>query len=165
MTIQEAKDWISKQEFKFANSYAKTYPHSYLHKDKADDKQKFVDFLKLIRKEGVVYTFLQKQYVYLHIEDHIYWEVGRPIPSVIILNKAPVRTLQVNKQNLAYENIANELKTKLEKRELYLENLLAKEKKTNNDLNQINFLMNTTRRVDGGGKNIIDNYKINIRYE
>lgn len=165
MTLEEGKEWINNQTFKIAKSYEKTYPHSYLHKDKADNEDKFTEFIRLIRENGIVYTFNKKQYIYLEIDEYIYWEVGRPILAVIILNKAHKNTLKINNQKLAYQSIANKLKNKLQQREIYIEKLINKEIKTDKDYSQIKFLMDNIRRVDGGGKNIIDNYKTKIRYE
>lgn len=165
MTISEAKEFLNKQEFTFAKSYADTFPHTYLQRRKASDETQFEQFLQLIRKEGKVYHFFQKQYVYLEIDNFIYWEVGRPIKCVQVLNKAPKETLIKNRQTLADENVSSILLQKLQEREIYLENLLSIENKTEHDYQKIKFLMDTQRKIHGGGKNIIDNYKLEVKYE
>ena len=165
MTIEEARLFLLDQEFTFAKSYADTFPHYYLQRIKSTNENKFEELLYLIREQGKVYHFYKKQYVYLEIDDFVYWEVGRPIKCVQVLNKvAKQRFIELN-QYEANEEITNELKKKLQERELYLNSLLNKKEKTHSDLRQINFLMDTQRRIHGGGKNIIDDYKIKLRYE
>jgi len=165
MTIQEAKIFISEQEFIFAKSYANTFPHTYLKRAKSTNEVLFEGFLKLIRQAGSVYRFFSKQYIYLEIDEFVYWEMGRPIKCAQILNRADKKSLELNGQKLAPEHEANELKKKLSEREIYLDTLLSKEIKTCRDYRQINFLMDTRRRIQGGGHNIIDNHKIQVRYE
>lgn len=165
MIIQEAIEFLSEQEFTFAKSYADTFPHYYLQRKKSTDEEKYEKFLCLIRDRGKVYHFYTKQYVYLEIDDFVYWEVGRPIKCVQVLNKVSKQRLIELNQYEATEEITNTLKKKLQERELYLDTLLNKNVKTDQDIRQINFLMDTQRRIHGGGKNIIDNYKQQISYE
>lgn len=165
MTIEEAKQFLSKQNFTFARSYADTFPHYYLQKKKCSNIELYEKFLWLIREQGIVYHFFNKQYIYLFIDDYVYWEMGRPIPCVQVINKAHKNSLNTPHQSIADSNISKELKDKLYQREMYLKQLLEKKHKNNNDYQQINFLLNTERRIHGGGKNIIDNFKQNIRYE
>ena len=165
MTIEQAIQFISEQKFTFAQSYAKTLPHTYLQRRKCTDEILFEQFIQVIREKGAVYTFFQKQYIYLEIDEYVYWEMGRPIKCVQVLNRADKNSLHLNGQKLAPEHQASELKNKLAERERYLDNLLNKSQKTDRDIRQIEFLMNTERRIHGGGKNIIDNYQMDIRYE
>jgi len=165
MTIEEARQFLSEQKFTFAKSYADTYPHYYLQRGKCTNQKKYEELLHLIRENGKVYHFYKNQYVYLEIDGFVYWEVGRPIKSVQVLNKVKKERLIELNQYEANEEITNTLKNKLKQREIYLDKLLYKEEKTSQDIKQINFLMDTQRRIHGGGKNIIDNYKIEIKYE
>jgi hypothetical protein len=165
MKIKEAKIFINSQPFTFAKSYADTFPHTYLQRAKTTDENKFEQFISLIRKEGLVYNFFKKQYVYLFIDDFIYWEVGRPIKCIQVLNRASIHSLNQNKQHLVSQHIADTLLAKLNDREIYLDTLLNKEIKSIQDIRQIKFLMDTERRINGGGKNIIDNYKQEVKYE
>lgn len=165
MTTQEAKQFLSEQQFTFAKSYAETYPHYYLQRKKSTDENKYESFLNLIREEGIVYHFYSKQYIYLEIDDFVYWEMGRPIKCVQVLNKVAKQRLIKLNQLQASEEVSKELKIKLKEREIYLDSLLNKKNKTSRDKIQIEFLLNTQRRIHGGGKNIIDNHKINVKYE
>lgn len=165
MNIREARCFLNEQEFIFAKSYSETFPHSYLQRRKATDESGFENFIRIIRSRGSVYSFFKKQYVYLEIDGFVYWEMGRPVPCVQVLNKAPFESLNVNKQTLVDTDVSFILLSKLNQREEYLSTLLKKELKTDQDLRQIDFLMDTRRRIHGGGKNIIDNYKTEIIYE
>lgn len=165
MTIEEAKEFLSEQQFTFAKSYADTFPHYYLQRKKCNNEKKYEDLLQLIRKDGKVYHFFKKQYVYLEINGFVYWEVGRPIKCVQVINKVSKKRLIELNQYEANEEVSKILKSKLKKRENYVDNLLNKEVKTSKDIREIKFLMDTQRRIHGGGKNIIDNYKLDIRYE
>jgi hypothetical protein len=165
MTLEEARQFLSDQEFTFAKSYANTFPHYYLQRKKCTNEKKYEEFLQLIRDQGKVYHFYKKQYVYLEINGFVYWEVGRPIKCVQVLNKVAKQKLFELNQHEANEQITNELKSKLNQRDLYLDKLLNIENKTQQDKRKIQFLMDTKRRIHLGGKNIIDNYKQEIRYE
>lgn len=165
MTIQEAKQFLLEQDFTFAKSYADTFPHYYLQRAKCTDENKYEEFLHLVREKGYVYHFFSKQYVYLEIDGFLYWEVGRPIKCVQVLNKVSKESLIKNNQYIANNGITIELKRKLKQREIYLDELFKKEIKNEKDEIQIKFLMDTQRRIHGGGKNIIDSYKIQLKYE
>lgn len=165
MTIKEAKEFLSEQQFTFAKSYADTFPHYYLQRAKCTNETEYEEFIKLIREKGDAYHFYSKQYIYLEVDGYVYWEMGRPIKCVQVLNKVSKERLIQLKQIKADEEVSNILKSKLKKRENYVDNLLNKEVKTSKDIREINFLMDTQRRIHGGGKNIIDNYKLDIRYE
>ena len=165
MNINEAKEFLKTQQFTFATSYAEKLPHYYLQRKQCTDQNLYEEFIHLIRKEGTVYHFYNKQYVYLKIEDDVYWEMGRPVKAVQVLNKASYLTLEKNNQSVVNAEISSTLKNKLQEREVYAEQLFNKEHKTEQDQRQIDFLMDSNRRIHGGGKNIIDNYKQEIRYE
>jgi hypothetical protein len=163
MTLQECKQWIEKQNFVEAKSYAKTFPHYYTLREWCDELE-FEEFIRCIRTYGKLKQFHKKQYLYLEINSFEYWEMGRPIKAVQVLNKAIINDFAKYRINANPDDEAL-LKSKLQDREYYLENLLNKDIKTDTDIKQISFLMNTTRKIHGGGKNIIDNAKIKITYE
>ena len=164
MTFREAEIWVAEQQWVWAKSYAESYPHFYTTRQLSEDESEFEDFLRLIRKEGVLKTFWKKQYLYLPIGEFEYWEMGRPIPAVQVLNKAPID----DKQKFRFPVKPWEeqtLKQTLQTREDFLQNLLQKKTLTEIETRQLNFLMDTTRKIHGGGKNIIDNSNLKIRYE
>ena len=164
MNIEEAKIWIAKQEFVNAKSYEKTYPHCYTTRSRCDENE-FMAFLWLIRYNGKLKTFYSKQYIYLELDDYEYWEMGRPIPAVQVLNRAIINDNAKYRKPFPTKEEETILKTTLLQREIELECLLNKTNKTEEDNRKIKFLMNSERRINGGGKNIIDHFKIKTKYE
>lgn len=164
ITLEEAEEWIEKQEFVYAKSYSKTFPHFYTTRSRCDEFY-FEQFIRLIREHGIVKGFFEKQYVYLELDGFEYWEMGRPINCVQVLNKAPINDLAYYRKKRVSSEDGKILKAKLNMRECYIQQLINKKDKTEKDHNQLEFLFNTTRRIHGGGKNIIDHSKIDVRYE
>lgn len=163
MNLEQSKIWIKQQEFVYAKSYAQTLPHHYTTRDRCNE-QKFEAFIKLIRQHGKIKAFYKKQYLYLELDEYEYWEMGRPLKAVQVLNRALIND-KANYRKPVLKQDEEILKEKLSKRDNYLESLLCKSNKTDKDNQQINFLMNSERRIHGGGKNIIDHSTIEVRYE
>lgn len=159
--INYIKDW----KYVYAKSYADTFPHYYTTRGRVCDDYKFDKFLRFIREYGKVKTFYQKQYVYLEIDGYEYWEMGRPIPAVQVINMAQINDGFAYRYPNPSSEDAAALKKKLQEREEYLKQLILKPEKTEQDNRQIKFLLNSERRIHGGGKNIIDHVNVPIRYE
>lgn len=165
MTLQEVEHWLDKQSWTFAESYAKTFPHWYISKNTIDDKESFVSIIKYIRRNGVVKHFHSKQYIYLEVGKYEYWDMGRPDRATIILNKAIIEENKKYRYRKVNKEDEETLKKKIIQRDDYLETLLSKNTLTEFEEKHLTFLMNTTRKIHGGGKNIIDHSKINVVYE
>lgn len=166
MNIEQVKDFINNNNWTYAKSYSKTFPHCYLQKDNCTDKSIYEEFAKYIITNGTMKRFFSKEYIYLEVDGFEYWQMGRPSKIVQVINQAPINDKAKHRGNIT-PNKNNEiiLKEKILNRDIYLEKLLNKENKNEQDLKQIEFLTNTTRRIHGGGKNIIDNSKIEVIYE
>lgn len=164
MTLDEAKEWVDRQEFVYAKSYAQTLPHHYTTRDRCDEKE-FEQFLSLVRIHGKLKPFYKKQYLYLELGEYEYWEMGRPIKAVQVLNRAKIDDSAKYRSIKPSQYDESILKNKLNIRELYLNALLLKKTKTDVDERQIKFLLDNRRRIHGGGKNIIDHSNIEVRYE
>lgn len=165
MDVTEARQFIEQSEWIYAKSYSKTLPHYYTTRKKINNDKLFEDFLSYIRENGILKSFYSKQYIYLELDGYDYWEMGRPIKAVQVLNRAKIdinKKYRISEPEKIDEII---LKEKLLERENYLENLLNKKNKTEKDKKQINFLLDHKRRINGGGKNIIDHSNLKIKYE
>lgn len=164
MNKTEALNFVNNANWVYAKSYSKTFPHFYTTRDRNDEKQ-FEEFLYYIRENSILKKFYSKEYLYLELDGYEYWEMGRPIKAVQVLNRAKInddakyRFPAPPKENEAI------LKEKLKIRDDYVDNLLSKKEKTEKDVLQLKFLLDNKRRIHGGGKNIIDNSKLKIRYE
>ena len=165
MTIKKARKFIDNVEWVWAKSYQDTYPHYYTTRELVNDDKLFEEFLWYMRDKGIAKNFWSRQHIYCEIDGYEYWEMGRPIPSVQVINKAIINDSQKYRGRLVTPEMEAKLKDTLYNRELYLAKLLNKKIPTRKDLKQIEFLMDNKRRINGGGKNIIDNYKQTIRYE
>jgi hypothetical protein len=165
MNEQEAKNWVSSQKWVFAKSYSKTFPHCYTTRDRCISIPDFESFLRHIREYGKLKSFFKKQYIYLEIDGLEYWEMGRPIPAVQVLNRAPIDDAARYRNPLPVMGSEELIKDKLSKREDYLHGLLKKTSLTTKEQKQLAFLMNNQRRIHGGGKNILDHSSLEVRYE
>lgn len=165
MTLQEASEFIANVPWVFSKSYEKTLPHYYTTRDRVNDDARFEEFLQLVRQEGKLKTFYKKQYIYLELDGYEYWEMGRPIKAVHVLNKCQIDDTKKYRFPAPKKFDEELLKRKLQQREDYLALLLHLKEPSITEQKHIDFLMNTTRRIDGGGKNIIDHSNLQIRYE
>ena len=68
---------IERTRWKFAWTYARTYPHEYTTKDlcKTADHTKLIDY---IEKYGVIQRFGESHRKYFYFEDRKYWHMGEP---------------------------------------------------------------------------------------
>lgn len=165
MTTEEVRKYLAEQEWIYAKTYHETFPHHYIRKDKSTDEFLFEEFLRYIRDNGTLKTFYSKQHIYLELDGYEYWEMGRPIKAVKIINKAIIendKPYRFPKPTLKEEHT---LKAKLNMRDEYLECILKKLNPTEEEQRHIKFLLNSERRIQGGGQNILDHSKLNVRYE
>jgi len=88
--IEIFKDWVNKQKWTFAKTYAKTSPHEYVvrHELPAEDQEIFYDFVTFIRENGWTQMYKGKPYLCFTIDDNYYWTQGAPLPATYILNRA-----------------------------------------------------------------------------
>lgn len=165
MNLQEAAEWAASQEWVYARSYSKTFPHYYTTRSRCKSAKDFEAFLWCIRRNGRLKQFFKKQYIYLELSGLEFWEMGRPIPAVQVLNKAPINDAASYRNPPPSPEEDRLLKQKLKDREVFLAALLRKDSPSEREQKQIKFLMDSQRRVHGGGKNIVDHSSLTIRYE
>lgn len=164
MTKEEAELWVSKQNWVYAKSYASTYPHHYTTRNRCDEFE-FEQFLWLIRNDGKLKTFNSKQYIYLELGEYEYWEMGRPIKAVQVLNRALIDDTKPYRYPKPSDKEELTIKAKMNMRDAHLECLLLRQERTEEHERQLKFLLDSQRRIHGGGKNIIDHSSIKVRYE
>lgn len=90
MTHEEAKQFIADNEWVFAKTYASTFPHEYTTRDRVKDDKKFNDFIQYIRDNAKLKPFFKFVYLYCEIGDMEYWEMGRPIKTAVVINRAKI---------------------------------------------------------------------------
>jgi hypothetical protein len=163
--INTVKKFLDLQNWINAKSYEASYPHFYINKNNSTDPDFFVHVIEYIRQFGIAKSFYSKQYIYLEIDGYEYWDMGRPSLTTIILNKAKINDNAKYRSPKPTLEQHITLRDKLIKRDIYLNTLLNKDFKSESDIKQIKFLLDTKRRIEGGGKNIIDNYNQKVIYE
>lgn len=88
MTIDEIREFVAGESWRFAKTYAEKAPHEYIVRDKingTDDQ--FVQFVLYIREYGFEASFWRKNHIYLPLDGKYYWTMGAPIDETIIINR------------------------------------------------------------------------------
>jgi hypothetical protein len=89
--LEHFKDYISQVHWRFARTYAKTFPHEYTSKDwRPDLKDRFERVVTFIRERGQPERFFRKTYIYFYHDGFKYWTMGDTLPHTIIINRCPV---------------------------------------------------------------------------
>lgn len=79
-------DFISQCEWTFAKTYADTWPHEYIVRNRVDESH-FVELVTLIRAHGYEERFYDKLITYFEQDGMVYWTMGFPIEKTIIVNR------------------------------------------------------------------------------
>lgn len=88
MTLKQFYDFIQKQNWKYAKTYASFAPHEYIVKQECEGTpQEFEDAVKFIRDYGFIGNYYSKQHAYFYLNKRFYWTMGEPIEDTIILNR------------------------------------------------------------------------------
>jgi len=85
---KELKEFIDSVDWIFAKTYATTWPHHYIVREKVDDKL-FVKLVKHIREYGYEGRFYRMKITYFEEDGLVYWTMGAPIEETIIINRCP----------------------------------------------------------------------------
>ena len=83
---QELKNFIEESNWIFAKTYAKTWPHEYIVRDKVD-KGLFIKMVEHIRANGYVGKFYLMDITYFDEDGIVYWTMGAPIDDTTIINR------------------------------------------------------------------------------
>lgn len=80
------KKFIGGQNWIFAKTYEKTWPHEYIVRDKSDESS-FVALVEHIRVNGYVGKFYKMDITYFDEDGMVYWTMGDPIGTTTIINR------------------------------------------------------------------------------
>jgi len=78
--------FISEENWTFAKTYAETWPHEYLVRERVDEAL-FVELVKHIRAHGYLGRFYSKEITYYAEDGLVYWTMGAPIEETTIVNR------------------------------------------------------------------------------
>jgi hypothetical protein len=91
MDYQEAQEYVRLVRWRFAKSYAKTFPHEYTVKAWTPDFYgKFEAFVLYIRENGEPRPFFKQTYIYLEMDGYKYWTMGAPMQDTTVINREPL---------------------------------------------------------------------------
>lgn len=85
---QELKEFVDKESWIFAKTYAKTWPHEYLVKKRVNPEL-FTQLVRHIRKHGYQGSFYRKPITYFDESGMVYWTMGEPVEETTIINRCP----------------------------------------------------------------------------
>ncbi len=78
--------FVTGQKWTFAKTYASTWPHEYIVRDRVDEAL-FVQLVTHIRTHGYEGKFYKKPITYFDENDMVYWTMGEPIEETVIVNR------------------------------------------------------------------------------
>ncbi len=91
MTHALFREFIARNTWIFAKTYAAFCPHEYIVKDHLPEEEKvaFEQIVSFIREKGfdAVFGNLGPNQYYT-VDDYYYWTMGAPVEQTIILNRA-----------------------------------------------------------------------------
>jgi len=79
-------DFIESTPWVFAKTYAKTWPHEYIVRDRVDETL-FLELARHISEHGYQGSFYRKSITYYDHESRVYWTMGGPVEDTIIINR------------------------------------------------------------------------------
>lgn len=95
-TEQDFKEFVDRQQWTYAKTYAANSPHEYIVREHFDGSQKdFANAVQFIRDHGFKLMYWKKKYVVYHLEGHFYWTMGEPIPVTRVLNRNDLNDYEV----------------------------------------------------------------------
>ena len=85
----ELRDFVNMEQWVFAKTYAKTWPHEYLVRNRVADKTLFLRVVEHIREHGYQGCFYRKPITYFDEDGMTYWTMGAPVEETTIINRCP----------------------------------------------------------------------------
>ena len=80
------REFVRTAPWTFAKTYAATWPHEYLVRDRVDESL-FIALVTHIRTYGYEGQFYRLTLTYFDEGDHVYWTMGEPIDETEIVNR------------------------------------------------------------------------------
>jgi hypothetical protein len=84
----ELREFVNGEEWTFAKTYAATWPHEYLVRERVDEGL-FLQLVHHIRTHGYEGHFYRKPITYFDEAGLTYWTMGGPIEETGIVNRCP----------------------------------------------------------------------------
>ena len=97
MKNEEIEQFIAQNKWTYAKTYAQTIPHEWIIRPKV--KEKFDDFIKVIRERGVKARFFKREYTYFEFGNYYYWVMNSLTETDFIINRASKDTYELKELN------------------------------------------------------------------
>ena len=105
--MNETAEFLQKQNWTFAKTYADRAPHEYIVRGKVSGMdQEFADAVIHIRENGIPMHFWGQEYIYLYLDGRLYWTMGEPIEETTIINRCDLDDCDITVSPKARENMA-----------------------------------------------------------
>ena len=86
---EELRAFVDREPWTFAKTYAETWPHEYLVRDRVGSKELFVQLVEHTRTHGYEANFYARKIVYFDADGLTYWTMGAPVTETTIINRCP----------------------------------------------------------------------------
>lgn len=86
---EELRSFVDQERWTFAKTYAETWPHEYLVREKVDSDQLFLQLVEHIRAHGYEAKFYTRKIIYFDEGGLTYWTMGAPVEETTIINRCP----------------------------------------------------------------------------
>jgi hypothetical protein len=84
----EMMDFINNSQWIFAKTYAATWPHHYIVRERVDEDL-FVKMVQHIRRFGYEGRFYDMKIIFYDEDGLVYWTMGELIKETTIINRCP----------------------------------------------------------------------------
>ena len=82
----DLKRFVDDEPWTFAKTYASTWPHEYIVRDRVDEES-FVRLVEHIRAHGYEGRFYRKRITYYEEDGLVYWTMGAPVDKTVVINR------------------------------------------------------------------------------
>lgn len=100
------KAFVEASSWTFAETYATTWPHEYIVRDRVD-KELFVELVHHIRTHGYAGKFYKKSITYFDEDGMVYWTMGEPVEITTVINRCTKKQSYENR--LATETLPKQI--------------------------------------------------------
>ncbi len=83
----ELKAFVATSKWTAAKTYACTWPHEYIVRQRVVDERLFVELVHHIRAYGYDGFFYRKRLRYFDEDGWVYWTMGAPVEETVIVNR------------------------------------------------------------------------------
>jgi hypothetical protein len=83
----ELRDFVHQEPWTFAKTYAETWPHEYLVRERVGDEGLFLKLVQHIRTHGYEANFYARKITYFDEGGLTYWTMGAPVEETTIINR------------------------------------------------------------------------------